>query len=61
MNEDPTKEQIAALRCPWCADYGRMTALKPVYTRPGWLVGRCDRCKHDHAAWKLRPFVRRPS
>jgi hypothetical protein len=44
-----TAEKIEGMKCPWC----QVAPLHAVEVRPGWIVGRCGPCAHDHAGWKL--------
>ena len=44
-----TAEKIEGMTCPCC----KVAPLHAVLVRPGWLVGRCGPCAHDHAEWKL--------
>ena len=47
---DAQRDQIEGMTCPSC----RVAPLHAVLVRPGWLVGRCGPCAHDHAGWKLK-------
>jgi hypothetical protein len=52
---DAQRDQIEGTICPWC----QVAPLHAVLVRPGWLVGRCGPCAHDHAGWKLKREVKR--